>query len=81
MIDKDTGGPAFPRPYSHSGFDDADRAQIGMTLRDYFAAKAMQALIVGPCMRDDHFDDEVNDYVAERAYSIADAMLAARASE
>ena len=40
-----TGGPAFPRPFS---FHEGDvrggprLAQDGMTLRDYFAAKAMQ---------------------------------------
>jgi hypothetical protein len=37
-MDKDTGGPAFPRPFSGT----TQYAQEGMTLRDYFAAKAMQ---------------------------------------
>ena len=37
------GGPAFPRPYSERG-DDACEAQLGISLRDYFAAKAMQGL-------------------------------------
>jgi hypothetical protein len=68
---KDTGGPAFP------GVDYANqfgkRNPEGMTMRDYFAAKAMQSLLqtasgaVG-----------VNRYehrVAETAYAIADAML------
>ena len=41
----------------------------GMTLRDYFAAKAMQALID----KDTFFVD-----VAEGAYKVADAMLKAR---
>ena len=43
----------------------------GMTLRDYMAAKAMQGMIV----------DVVQpqyDYIAETAYSMADAMLKAR---
>lgn len=41
----------------------------GMTLRDYFAAKAMQA-IADPCHSPELF--------ANRAYEIADAMLRAR---
>lgn len=53
----------------------------GMSLRDYFAAKAMAALIAGPEAGDgtDHYDDESNDNTAVRAYLIADAMLKARA--
>ncbi len=42
-----------------------------MTLRDYFAAQAMQGMIV----------DVVQpqyDYIAETAYAMADAMLKAR---
>lgn len=56
----------------------------GMTLRDYFAAKAMQACI--PDRRDqfkndnEDLDDWDNffDVIADEAYRIADAMLAAR---
>ena len=67
-----TGGPAFPTYHGGYAKCDAD----GMTLRDYFAAQAMQVLlqttngIVG-----------VNRYehqVARTAYDIADAMLIAR---
>jgi len=53
----------------------------GMTLRDYFAAKAMQGLIAGA-------DDEIREYLdnlddpmtnlATAAYLMADAMLKAR---
>jgi hypothetical protein len=62
---------AFPRPHS---VDDVDGdlsypAHAGMTLRDYFAAKAMQALIDTDCF----FAD-----VATEAYRVADAMLKAR---
>ena len=55
--------PAFPNEvgYKHQ--------QGGMTLRDYFAAKAMQALID----KDTFFDD-----VAESAYKVADHMLRVR---
>lgn len=43
----------------------------GMDLRDYFAAKAMQALV---SRKDFEFEDEV----WETAYDIADSMLKAR---
>ena len=45
----ETGGPAFP--YDLTSYDDEVRIQYqGMTLRDYFAATAMQAeLIRGVC--------------------------------
>jgi hypothetical protein len=55
---------AFPTP-SHNLTND------GMTLRDYFAAKALQALISA-----DHMTP--HDYVAIDAYSYADAILKAR---
>jgi hypothetical protein len=44
----------------------------GMTLRDYFAAKAMQnAFTIGG-------DDDERRYIAMHAYKMADAMLKAR---
>lgn len=58
-----TGGPAFP--YSRLGSD-----SDGMTLRDYFAAKAMQALITRIPMS--------GGEKAREAYIIADAMLRER---
>jgi len=62
---KDTGGPAFPVKTAMF-----DCTQSGMTLRDYFAAKAMQALITRISMSG---GDQ-----ARKAYEIADAMLKAR---
>jgi len=47
--------------------------QRGMTLRDYFAAKAMQAIITNHKLED--CDDFV---VAANAYQMADFMLKAR---
>ena len=67
---KETGGPAFARPHSddrHSG-EEGCYAQDGMTLRDYFAAKAMQSWLVG-------VDDPTVEKCAAFAYEIADAML------
>ena len=79
MTDK-TGGPAFPQNTKivaaagqelHQGFFG------GMTLRDYFAAKAMQGWL--STYPDDHAPDEVFEGgVADFAYRIADAMLKAR---
>jgi hypothetical protein len=43
----------------------------GMDLRDYFAAKAMQAIV-------SRKDFVFEDYTWETAYDIADAMLKAR---
>ena len=69
-----TGGPAFPAPAGRL----TPITDQGMTLRDYFAGKAMQALITGPDVMDDHYEEETNEYVAKRSYFIADAMLKAR---
>jgi len=47
--------------------------QRGMTLRDYFAAKAMTGLLTAEIV-----GEYSNEHVAEIAYRIADAMLKAR---
>lgn len=73
---KDDGGPAFPHanPSFDSNWD--DRRQIeGMSLRDHFAAKAMQGFAADPTNHQ-LFDDM--DDVARSAYAMADAMLKAR---
>jgi|APGre2960657404_1045060.scaffolds.fasta_scaffold115217_2 hypothetical protein len=43
----------------------------GMTLRDYFAAKAMQGMMVD-------VEQPSCNYIAQTAYEMADAMLKAR---
>jgi hypothetical protein len=65
-----TGGPAFPAFEHHPNYGQM-LAVGGMTLRDYFAAKAMQACIAkgAPLI----FID-----IACKAYEMADAMLCAR---
>ena len=69
-MNKETGGPAFPLkgPFMQSD-------ECGMTLRDYFAARAMQGFVdeVG-CNSDQKWFDEI----AEGAYKVADAMLRER---
>lgn len=69
-VDKSSGS-AFPC----SGYGQWE-PQGGMTLRDYFAAKAMQALIEGALASDSDFP--LRENVSGRAYAYADAMLAAR---
>jgi hypothetical protein len=48
-----------------------------MTLRDYFAAGAMSAMLV----QDANAHNWSNEKVAEWAYDTADAMLAARSGK
>jgi hypothetical protein len=59
-----------------------DYVQLGMTLRDYFAAKAMQAIMGDRKEQnywaEDYSNDEMMQFTAERAYEQADAMLKAR---
>jgi hypothetical protein len=64
--------PAFPtnqyaNGISPSGFD------TGMTLRDYFAAKAMQGLLSDGVGK----NADIN-IIASDAYLVADAMMKAR---
>jgi hypothetical protein len=73
------GGPAFPQPFAITPVGDAvengpDTA--GMTLRDYFAAKAL-AFVLGYADIPHTGPDEW----AAAAYEIADAMLKARAAQ
>jgi hypothetical protein len=67
MSEKKDGGAAFPIS-SHNW------AEKGMTLRDYFAAKAMQAMIAHR-YKVHEFTEEGS---AHTAYEVADAMLIAR---
>ena len=63
-MSNNTGGPAFP----------TGTAFQGMTLRDYFAAKAMQGYFER--LRATQYVP--HDQVAQDAYRMADAMLKAR---
>lgn len=63
------GGPAFPDPQEDW------RGEKGMTLRDYFAAKAIMEFISAQDIMQPHFKQE-----AEAAYRVADSMLAAKAT-
>ena len=67
-----TGGPAFP-----VNEEALMRNLQGMTLRDYFAAKVVQARMTAFCALETHHGWS-NDEIAKDAYSIADAMLKVR---
>lgn len=95
----DDGGAAFPRPASeytekgtlHDG-NDAVREQDGMTLRDHFAAKAMQAILSSGTIGESenlpsfvYSGDRLTwngmehpNRIGEMSYQMADAMLRAR---
>lgn len=62
------GGPAFPVITGHSSLNSS-----GMTLRDYFAAKAMQGVYANP-----ELSGLTAEHTATWAYAGADAMLAER---
>lgn len=73
-MSKDTGGPAFPL----SAIDArGKRVEGGMTLRDYFAAKAMAVVWTG--IPDDVCSGLALEHLGRLSYEMADAMLAERA--
>lgn len=75
MSDIKDGGNAFPVPdpflLNPKHESDMQRIASGMSLRDYFAAKAMQGMLA-------NCTDYSPKTDAEMAYAVADAMLAAR---
>ena len=74
MSQINTGGPAFPTK-SYDIERQVMTREEGMTLRDYFAAKAMQANIE---MLSAASLPDWNGEVARLSYLMADAMLRAR---
>jgi hypothetical protein len=71
-MNKETGGPAFPLS-TVNPYDRSVTTCDGITLRDYFAAKALQGICAsGPSA------SWPNDHLAAKAYNLADAMLKAR---
>lgn len=72
-MSKETGGQAFPTP---------ENWQLGggMTLRDYFAAKALSGMLADPAVGTSHKSpQEGAAALANVCYMLADAMLAERA--
>ena len=87
MTETKDGGPAFPNhpPLGADGFSAGGYPfpDSGMSLRDYFAAAALQGLTAG------RTPDDIRDFghavrggnlIAMAAYTLADAMLKARES-
>lgn len=71
MRKQDAGGSAFPL-HNH-GAQTLGLDVTGMTLRDYFAAKAMQTYMISEIWNPDTYKD-----AARLAYRVADAMLKER---
>ena len=72
MTDRHDGGPAFPRPHGHlpdHPYYSGNSAEAGMSLRDWFAGQALEGR---------GYDGWGAQDIAEMAYEIADAMIAAR---
>jgi hypothetical protein len=74
MSDRKDGGPAFPASTWDNEFDKVVDQTNGMTLRDYFAAKAMQARISDGALGRGWLHDEI----AKESYAMADALLSER---
>jgi hypothetical protein len=85
MTERDTGGPAFPQNDLSSYGIGPSENNAGMTLRDWFAGQAMAAMLTGVVGKIGAGSDvhayatgPCNAVIVDRAYVIADAMLAAR---
>ena len=68
MSKVDDGGPAFPVPDGEA----ANLGYHGLSIRDWFAGQAL-----AHASRDFWASSDF-EHIAERAYALADAMLAAR---
>lgn len=82
MSNIETGGPAFPcdnivERNEKGKLQGHEISSAGISIRDYFAAKAIAAIVLRP---DTYEIDTVEgiDATAANAYAIADAMLKAR---
>ena len=72
-MNKDTGGSAFPvTPTDKSG--QIAPTECGMTLRDYFAAKAMQGMFAADTPESSIHEEQK----AKFAYQMADLMIKER---
>ncbi len=76
----DKTGAAFPQPL-YEGPDSLMRPRdfgtgSGMSIRDYFAARAMQGMLTAnpPCKK----SEDIVELIAKCAYHMADAMITER---
>lgn len=70
----ETGGPAFPALYQGDTRSDCP----GLSMRDYFATNALQALLHKDSNWREGWGRCTKTELAEEAYAFADAMLVAR---
>jgi hypothetical protein len=85
MSKTDNGGPAFPAAEAGQQHFNDPSAYLGMTLRDYFAAKAMQVLLPRMVEGFEAAHEKDGRTAAEHArrtciaaYMTADAMIKVR---
>lgn len=78
MSTRDNGGRAFP--FAATDTSNLPMQSQGMTLRDYFAAKALPALFAVSANASALGHHGWQDEIAADAYELADAMLKARQS-
>lgn len=74
-----TNEPAFPVNELDQSTGDMFAQHMGLSLRDYFAAKALPSVII-MCVDDPRGGKDYPEYCAEESYKMADAMLKARKS-
>lgn len=75
-MSKDTSAPAFPVTLPSGESYQGHLPHDGMTLRDYFAAKAIHGTMAAMDSGERNYTPPKT--IAESAYRLADAMLAAR---
>lgn len=76
MSEIKTGGPAFPL---QSIGPDFEHGYAGMTLRDYFAAKALQGLSANSDNTRECWKEP--EEIAKQAYILANAMIEERGEQ
>ena len=79
-MNSDSGRQVFPQGEQYTGIVQKIGSDVhgGMTLRDYFAAMAMQARMTAFCAMET-WHGWSNEAIAKESYALADAMLAERA--
>jgi len=83
-MSKNDGGSAFPLPMVLNEVGNIvtsdEYARCGMSLRDYFAAKALLA-VETPTPYNMKPNESTAKFKSRRAYAIADAMIAERSKK
>ena len=72
------GGPVFPQPQTYGEWADGSPWFEGLSLRDYFAAKAMQTLLGSEYTSKHGLHEGWMYAMAHESYMVADSMLKAR---